>query len=48
MLYTSGSDYNGRILGKRKPFRVKQKVFLTETSSQDAIEHSSWPINVQK
>jgi hypothetical protein len=30
-LYTSGSDKNGCILGKWKPFRVKQKVFPTES-----------------
>jgi hypothetical protein len=31
-----------------KPFRVKQKVFLNETSALDAMEQSSQPINVQK
>jgi hypothetical protein len=37
-LYTSRSDCNGRILGKRKPFRVKQKVFLNEMSAPNAME----------
>jgi hypothetical protein len=36
--FLSGSDCNGRILGKRKPFRVKQKVFLTEKSALDAMQ----------
>jgi hypothetical protein len=42
------SDCNGRILGKRKPFRVKRKVFLNEKHAPDAMEQSFQPRNVQK
>jgi hypothetical protein len=42
------SDCNGRILGKRKPFRVKQKLFLNEKRALDAMEQSFQPRNVHK
>jgi hypothetical protein len=48
MLYTYESSWNGRILGKWKPFRVKRKAFLTETSTPDTMEQSSQPRNVRK
>jgi hypothetical protein len=44
---SSRSDCNCCILGKQKPFRVKQKVFLNETSVVDAMEQSSNPRNVR-
>jgi hypothetical protein len=46
--FTSDSDCNGRILGRRKPFRVKRKVFLNEKSAPYAMEQSFHPRNVQK
>jgi hypothetical protein len=46
--FAPDSDCNGRILGKRKPFRVKRKVFLNEKRAPDAMEQSFQPRNVQK
>jgi hypothetical protein len=46
--FAPDSDCNGRILGKRKPFRVRRKVFLNEKHAPDAMEQSFQPRNVQK
>jgi hypothetical protein len=42
-LYTSGSDKKGCILGKQKPFQVKQKVFPIRGSALDAMEQPPIP-----
>jgi hypothetical protein len=37
-VYTSRLEKNGHILGKKKPFRVKQKMFPTESDTPDVME----------
>jgi hypothetical protein len=47
-LYTSRSDKKGRILGKRKPFRLKQKMLRTESNASDTMEQPAQYRNAQK
>jgi hypothetical protein len=44
-LYTFGFDLNGHILGKWKPFWVKQKGFQIENNDPDTLEQFSLPKN---